>query len=152
MTELAIRDATEADLATVVAFNQRMAEETEGRRLRDDRIGAGVAAVLGDPSKGFYLIAERGGHVVGQLMVTYEWSDWRNGTFFWIQSVYVPPEARRTGVYRALYDAVNARAAARGDVCGVRLYVERDNDIARKTYEALGMRHAVYDMYETEHG
>ena len=147
-TELQIRPAVLTDLDTVVAFNQRMAKETEGRELRDELLRPGVQAVLDVPSRGFYLLAERGGSVVGQLMVTYEWSDWRNGTFFWIQSVYIPPEARRTGVYRALYDAVLGRAKEEGNVCGVRLYVERDNDVAKATYEALGMHHAVYDMFE----
>jgi len=148
-TELQIRPALPADLETVVAFNQRMAQETEGRALPIDVLRPGVQAVLDVPARGFYLLAERAGDVVGQLMVTYEWSDWRNATFFWIQSVYIVPDARRTGVYRGLYESVVARAETEGNVCGVRLYVERDNDVAKQTYEALGMRHAVYDMFET---
>jgi ribosomal protein S18 acetylase RimI-like enzyme len=144
-----VRPANRADAATLVAFNQTMAQETEGKRLDREVLTRGVTAVFDEPNRGFYLIAEgRRGEIVGQLMVTYEHSDWRDGTFFWIQSVYVAPAARRQGVYRALHDEVVARAKARGDVCGVRLYVERDNAAAQRTYEAMGMQRTIYEMYE----
>lgn len=142
-----IRAATLADLATIADFNQAMARETEGRELPRERLEAGIRAVLTDPARGFYLIAEREGVVVGQLMVTYEWSDWRNAPFWWIQSVHVDTPHRRTGVYSALHREV-ARRAREAGACGLRLYVERDNAVARQTYERLGMAHSHYDMFE----
>ena len=165
-----LRRARPDDAPIIAANNLAMARETEGVDLDPARLAEGVGAVLADPGKGFYLVAETGGRVVGQLMVTFEWSDWRNGTFWWIQSVYVVPEARRTGVYRALYrhllDAARAEAAradaaraeaARADaarrdggVCGVRLYVHEHNARARATYAALGMVEAPYRMFEVD--
>lgn len=130
--------------------NAAMALETEGKTLDVERLRRGVNAVLLDASKGFYLVAERVGEVVGQLLVTFEWSDWRDGTFYWVQSVYVTPSARRTGVYRGLYASVTRRARAAGDVSGVRLYVERHNEVARSTYAALGMSRAAYEMFEVD--
>jgi GNAT superfamily N-acetyltransferase len=125
-----------------------MAEETEGKALDPETTRRGVRALFDDPSRGFYLVAERGGTVVASLMITTEWSDWRNGQFWWIQSVYVRPSDRRTGVYTALHRAVRRRARNAAEVCGLRLYVERGNTPARDTYEALGMTEASYRMYE----
>ena len=127
-----------------------MAEETEGRHLDLMRLGRGVARALTDRSRGRYLVAERDGEVVGALFVTLEWSDWRNGWFWWIQSVYTSPAERRTGVYRALHEQVLAEARAAGDVCGVRLYVERENESAQTTYARLGMRRTGYLLYEID--
>ena len=131
-----------------------MALETEGKNLDPDALHAGVAAVLEDGLKGFYLLAELGaegrGNPVGQLLVTSEWSDWRNAYFWWIQSVYVLPEHRRRGVYRALDQQVRVQAKLRGNVCGVRLYVDRQNHGAQKVYSSLGMVPSHYDMYEVE--
>jgi ribosomal protein S18 acetylase RimI-like enzyme len=141
-------------LDALVEGNAAMALETEGLALDRLRLRAGVGAVLDDPEKGFYLVAEgevgarRG--VLGQLMVTFEWSDWRNGVFLWIQSVYVWPEARRQGTYRRLYAELRRIATARGDVSGIRLYVERENRKAQATYAALGMKRAHYDMFEVD--
>ena len=143
-----IRKATPADRDSIVAFNQAMAHETENKTLPEDKIVPGVSRVLNDENLGFYLVAEVDNIIVGSLMVTYEWSDWRNGTFFWVQSVYVLPEHRRTGVYSALYKQVIALADQREDVCGYRLYVEKENEIAQKTYESLGMQETHYLMYE----
>jgi len=143
-----IRRATTDDAETIVRFNRQMAEETEDKRLDPATVRNGVRAVFDGADRGFYLVAEREEAVVGALLVTYEWSDWRNGWFWWIQSVYVQPEARRTGVYRALHRAVRRRARAADEVCGLRLYVERGNAAARTTYEALGMTEASYRMYE----
>ncbi len=134
-----IRPAAPADHATVVAFNAALALETEGKRLDPATLSAGVAAALGDPAKGYYTIAEDDGGVVGQCLVTLEWSDWRNGWFWWIQSVYVLPTSRRGGVFRDLYRHLEAAAAARPDVIGIRLYVERDNARAQAAYVSLGM-------------
>lgn len=146
--DVTIRAATEGDTDILTQFNHSMAEETEEKTLDPDTVRKGVQSVLDDPSRGFYLLAVREEAIVGSLMVTPEWSDWRNGTFWWIQSVYVRPYARRSGVYRALHRAVRIRARAADDVCGLRLYVERGNEAARETYEALGMTETSYRMYE----
>jgi GNAT superfamily N-acetyltransferase len=145
---LTIRPATAADEAVLVAFNAAIAWETEHKRLDPPTLAAGVRAVLADPGRGFYTVAERGGEVVGQMMVTFEWSDWRNGWFWWIQSVYVREDARRGGVFRALYRAIAERAAADPAVIGLRLYFERDNARAQETYRALGMSDTSYGMME----
>ena len=146
--DVTIRPATTDDAETIARFNRQMAEETEDKPLDPATVRRGVQAVFDDPGRGFYLVAERAGTVVGSLMVTTEWSDWRNGVFWWIQSVYVRPADRRTGVYTALHRAVRRRARDAADVCGLRLYVERGNDRARGTYEALGMTETSYRMYE----
>ena len=147
--DVTIRTATSDDVELLAQFNAAMAEETEDKTLALATVRAGVRAVFEDPARGFYLVAVREEEVVGSLMVTTEWSDWRNGRFWWIQSVYVRPTARRTGVYTALHHAVRERAEARDKVCGLRLYVERGNEAARETYEALGMTEMSYRMYET---
>lgn len=143
-----IRRATKADAETIARFNEAMAHETEDKPLDPDTVRAGVHALLDDPSRGFYLVAEQDGTVVGSLMITFEWSDWRNGTFWWVQSVYVRPAARRQGIYSALYADVKRRATASDTACGIRLYVERTNTAARQTYQALGMRATTYRLYE----
>jgi GNAT superfamily N-acetyltransferase len=142
-----VREATAADAELLVAGNLALAAQTEGLSLDPDTVQRGVAAVLEGSVDARYLVAERGGRPVGQLMLTTEWSDWRATTVWWVQSVYVLPEARRTGVYRALYDAVVQRARREG-IAGVRLYVDRRNHTAMATYEALGMDGAHYALYE----
>ena len=127
-----------------------MAQETEELALDADVVRPGVAAVLADDTLGFYLVAEVDGQAAGQLMVTYEWSDWRNGVFWWIQSVYVRLEFRRRGVYSALHRHVAQAAREAGGVCGIRLYVEQDNTIAQQVYESLEMHRTRYQMYEVE--
>lgn len=146
-----IRQASKADLDAIVHFNQSMALETEGKNLDSETLSSGVNAVLTDPNKGFYLVAEdQQNTIAGSLMVTLEWSDWRNGNFWWIQSVYVVPEYRRKGVYSALYQKVKQLAEQTNGVCGYRLYVEKDNLVAQKTYQKLGMKPTYYDMYESK--
>ncbi|NKE69474.1 GNAT family N-acetyltransferase [Candidatus Manganitrophus noduliformans] len=145
---LFIRPAVEEDTERLVAFNRAMAKETEGLDLPMETVSAGVAALLKQPQYGFYLVAEINGEVVGGLMVTYEWSDWRDGLFWWLQSVYVLPSQRGKGIYKRLYAAVKRRAIERGDVCGFRLYVERENRRAQETYRALGMAETHYKIYE----
>jgi len=144
---LLIRAATLADMADLVAWNAAMAWETERKRLDPEILRRGVAGVLEQPRRGFYLVAEHAGVAVGSLLVTFEWSDWRGGDFWWIQSVYVDPAARRGGVFRALYAAVGQRAAAAGAV-GLRLYVETENRRPADLYEGLGMQRCHYWMYE----
>jgi ribosomal protein S18 acetylase RimI-like enzyme len=145
-----VRGAVPEDAAYIRDFNIAMARETESRELDVALVDAGVRRLFGQPEYGFYLIATCGGEVAGCLMVTTEWSDWRDGLFWWIQSVYVVPGYRRRGVFRALYDHVLARAQADTTVCGLRLYVERDNVVARSTYSELGMVETPYVMYEEE--
>jgi GNAT superfamily N-acetyltransferase len=144
-----IRRAVPADAATVVEFNQRLARETEGKALDPAVLAAGVAAALADPQvKGPYFLAVEGGTAVGQLGLTFEWSDWRNGWWWWIQSVYVVPEARGRGVFRALYEHVADLARRDPGVAGLRLYVERDNHAAQQTYRRLGMAASPYLLFE----
>ena len=147
---ITIRQATIADTAVVVRFNALIASETESKTLDTALLQKGVEALLADASKGIYFLAEANGNVVGQTMITYEWSDWRNGTFWWIQSVYVAEEARGSGVFKALFGHIHALAKNRSDVCGLRLYVDEHNARARQTYERLGMEHSHYRMYETD--
>ena len=148
--EFIVRQATLDDLDTIVGFNAAMALETESVNLDLDNLRAGVGRLLSDESRGFYLVALSAGQVVGQLMVTTEWSDWRNAYFWWIQSVYVSPEFRRQGIYRLLESNVKSLAQQQGDVCGIRLYVDRDNLVAQRVYTNLGMQHARYDLFEVE--
>ena len=145
-----VRFATIADADTIAGFNQAMAMETENKRLAGEVIGAGVRALMENPRDGFYVVAEIEGETAASLMVTSEWSDWRNGFFWWIQSVYVKQAFRRRGLYSAMYRFVKNEAAKRKDVCGFRLYVERENISAQKTYEYLGMARTAYILYEEE--
>jgi GNAT superfamily N-acetyltransferase len=146
---LTVRPATPADVPVIVEYNRRLARETEHKELNPATVAAGVAAVIADAErKGPYYLACDGDDVVGQTQVTFEWSDWRNGWFWWIQSVYVRADARGKGVFRMLYDAVRERARAAGDVIGIRLYVERDNAVAQATYTRLGMEPLSYDIMQ----
>ena len=149
MSDLLVREATVADAATIAVFNLRMAWETERLRLDPTRVERGVRGVFAVAARGTYFVAEVGGRVVGCLLVTHEWSDWRDGDMWWIQSVYVHDDARRRGVFKAMHAHVRAKAADAG-VVALRLYVERHNERAKATYAALGMTLADYDvMHET---
>ena len=143
-----IRKAVDSDAPALIDFNQKMALETEEKQLDPAVIESGVTAVFTDPNKGFYVVAENAGSILGGLMVTYEWSDWRSKWFWWIQSVYIVPEARGRRIYSLMYEFVKAEAAKAGNVCGFRLYVERENTHAQRVYEKLGMENTVYFMYE----
>ena len=149
---MGIRTANTSDAPTIARFNAAMALESESIELDMGVLTAGVEAALSDPGKAFYLISETDGVPVGQLMVTFEWSDWRNGWIWWIQSVYVEPEHSRKGVYSGLYSKLQELAAEQGNVRGIRLYVMRENLPAKRTYESLGMHHSEYDLYESEFG
>lgn len=143
-----IRIAQTSDAAALVEFNQAMALETEEKKLEPDVLRPGVESVFQDASKGFYVVAETEGEIIGGLMITYEWSDWRNAWFWWIQSVYILPKARGQSIYSRLYDFVKQRAREKGDVCGFRLYVEKENVHAQRVYEKVGMESSYYLMYE----
>jgi ribosomal protein S18 acetylase RimI-like enzyme len=149
-TEITVRPATPEDAEFLVRGNAQMALETEALSLDIDRLRNGVHAVFDDPTRGFYLIAEINTARVGQMMITYEWSDWRNGVFWWIQSVYTVPEFRRRGVFRALYAKAEALALQRGSVCGLRLYVDMHNERALATYRRCGMRETAYRLLEVD--
>lgn len=148
--EIAVRIGQMRDVGTLVDFNVAMAQETEGKTLSRSLVSAGVNTVMQNPGHGFYVVSEKAGAIAGSLMVTREWSDWRNSEFWWIQSVYVKPEFRRQGIYRKLYEFARAKALEQGNVCGFRLYVERGNIVAQQTYRDLGMAETVYKMYEQE--
>ena len=145
-----IRPATLDDADPIVAFNSALAAETECKSLDVRNITVGVRAALADPSRSLYFVAEVEGEVIGQTMVTFEWSDWRNGFFWWIQSVYVDSRFRRRGVFRALHEYVRREARSRPEVCGLRLYVHHDNRRAIKTYAQLGMPQSEYLMCEED--
>jgi ribosomal protein S18 acetylase RimI-like enzyme len=143
-----IRRGTPADVPVIVEFNIRLADETEDKRLDPEVVTRGVRATFADPHKGPYFVAEEAGQVLGQLQITYEWSDWRAGWMWWIQGVYVRADARRRGVFRALYDHVYEAARADPEVIALRLYVERDNRRAQETYTRLGMTQTGYLLFE----
>jgi GNAT superfamily N-acetyltransferase len=143
-----VRAATENDIPFLVESNAAMALETEHKALDREVLSRGTQAVFAEPRRGFYRIAERDGVAVGCLMVTCEWSDWRNGDWWWIQSVYVIPQARRSGVFSRLYADLETQARAADGVVGLRLYVENENLGAQATYAALGMSDSGYRLLE----
>lgn len=143
-----IRQARKEDAPALVEFNQAMALETEGKKLETEILQPGVEAVFNDEKKGFYVVAESEGEIIGGLMITFEWSDWRNSWFWWIQSVYILPDFRGQRIYSRLYDFVKNLARENGNVCGFRLYVEKENTRAQRVYERVGMEQSHYLMYE----
>jgi GNAT superfamily N-acetyltransferase len=132
----------------IAQYNIALAKETESLDLEPARVRAGVEALLRDPAKGTYFVAVSRGEVVGQLLITHEWSDWRNGDFWWLQSVYLRADYRRRGVFKALFDFVQAAAARAPDVCGLRLYMEEGNSRAREAYRRMGMTETHYRVFE----
>lgn len=149
-TSVIVRRADTTDAKDLTRFNLELALETENKSLDSDRVLAGVHSLLRKPEYGFYLIAEKDGDTAGALMITHEWSDWRNGLFWWIQSVYVLPKYRRKGVYSAMHHTVRKMAKNHPEVCGIRLYVEKENQIAQQTYYSLGMEQTAYKLFEEE--
>jgi GNAT superfamily N-acetyltransferase len=143
-----VRRATVADIDCVCAFNRLLALETESKTLDPALLESGVTAVLADAGKGLYFVAQEDAQILGQMGLTYEWSDWRNGWFWWIQSVYVRPDARRRGVCRLILESIRQAARADSRVIGLRLYVERDNTIAHATYRKMGLEWTSYQMME----
>lgn len=147
---ITIRLATPTDASIIAEFNTALAKETENIELNRERLQRGVESLLAHPTKGFYFVAENNDNILGQLMITYEWSDWRNATFWWLQSVYVHPNYRNQGVFRALYQHIESLARTCTDVCGLRLYVAKENLHAQKTYEALGMKQSHYQIMDVD--
>ena len=145
-----IRLAGPDDVDIIARYNADMARETEDKVLDLETLRAGVRAVFDDPDKGLYFLAQIDGRVVAQTMITYEWSDWHNGWYWWIQSVYVHPDHRRQGVFRAIHRHIVGQARAQSDVCGIRLYVDQRNAVARSTYPRLGINPTQYLLYEED--
>ena len=156
LENFSVREALWSDLEQLIEFNAAMALETEGRVLDRDRLRSGAQGVLSAPSRGLYVVGEsleEGGQarrVVGQLLITFEWSDWRNANFWWIQSLYVHPDWRNRGVFRTMYKYVLHQVECRTDVCGIRLYVEQDNAKALSVYDKLGLRLTPYRICEVD--
>jgi GNAT superfamily N-acetyltransferase len=147
-SDVQIRSAEPRDIETIAELNLAMARETENQRLKPAVLTQGIRTVFDNPIHGFYVVAECEDQVVGCLLITFEWSDWRNGLFWWIQSLYVRPAFRRCGVFRGLYDFVKTEALRRPEVCGLRLYVEQSNHVAQKAYRQMGMKCSTYQLYE----
>ena len=143
-----IRKALNKDIDVIARYNYNLAYETENKILNMNILTKGVEAIIKDENKGIYHVCEINGEVVGQIMYTFEWSDWRNGTFLWIQSVYVNKEFRGMGVFKALYKFIRDIADKDNNICGIRLYVEKENTIAKKTYKNIGMKECNYYIYE----
>ena len=146
--ELLIRSGQRSDIETLARFNIAQAWETEKKRLEPAVATEGVQAVFNNPRHGFYTVAELAGQVVGCAMITYEWSDWRCGLFWWIQSVYVELEFRRQGVFSKLYEFLKDKASREPNVCGFRLYVEHSNNTGQSTYAGVGMKEISYKFFE----
>lgn len=143
-----IRKAEEKDIPVIAEYNCKLAWETEELKLDPETVTKGVAAVIRDSGKGIFFLYEVDNRIAGQLMITKEWSDWRNGEFWWIQSVYVHKEFRRRGIFKYLYEHAHKIAVENDDICGIRLYVEKENINAQKTYKSLGMEETNYRLYE----
>ncbi len=147
-SKIHVRFAKEEDIDYIIKFNKEMAFETESITLSYQKLKDGVSAVFKDKNKGFYIVAENDGNLVGQALITFEWSDWRNAFFWWIQSVYVVPEYRRAGIFRSIFEQIKTISKGASNVCGLRLYVEKNNTVAKRVYENLGMKESHYDLYE----
>ncbi len=145
-----IREAAPQDCETIARFNVLLARESESLALDPSVVCQGVQALLGDRRKGIYFVAGAVGAVIGQVLITYEWSDWRNGNIWWLQSVYVQKDFRRRGIFKALFTHVLEQARRQTEVCGVRLYMDTHNDAARQAYRRLGMKQTNYVVFETE--
>ena len=153
---LTVRLATLEDLETLTEFSATMAWETERRSLDRTRLRLGIRSIIQQSDRGLYFVAglrqdtQADTVLVGQLLITYEWSDWRNAQFWWIQSVFVHPSWRRKGVYRSMHRTIIDMARARPDVCGIRLYVEAGNRVAKHVYEQVGLCPSTYEVYESD--
>jgi GNAT superfamily N-acetyltransferase len=147
-SEIEIREAESAEWQVIAGFQIKMAKETEDELLDSDIVSEGVQAVFNNPELGRYYVAEAEGQIIASLLITYEWSDWRNATVWWIQSVYVIPQFRKKGVFRRMYAYIRSQVSSRDDVSGIRLYMVSHNTNAGQVYEKLGMDGKKYRMFE----
>ena len=145
-----VSKAQKSDIPEIINFNINMAMETENKKLDEQTVTQGVRKVFSSPSLGYYIIVKNTSGILGCLMITYEWSDWRNGLFWWIQSVYVKKEYRRKGVFRKMYNFIHEKAISDKKCTGIRLYVENNNSIAQKVYTNLGMSKTYYKLFEED--
>lgn len=143
-----VRKANQKDAVSIIKMNKALALETESMILDDQILSLGVENCLKDSAKGLYFLAEFEGSVIGQIMFTFEWSDWRNGWIWWIQSVYVEPDFRGKGAFKSLFKHVEMLALAQSDVVAIRLYVEIHNLTAKEVYQKVGMQHAGYEVFQ----
>ena len=150
MSTVTIRSARADDLTQIVDFNLRLAEESEGKKLDEAVLSKGVQRALASPEMCRYFMAEVSGEVAGQTMITFELTDWRDGVLWWLQSVYVRPEFRKLGVFKALFRHIATLAKETPDVRGLRLYVEQGNSRAQRVYEQMGMQPGGYLVYEQD--
>ena len=145
---ISIRPATQGDSADIINFQQQMAMETENVKLDENVLAKGLKRLFDEPFRGKYYVAEDSGEVIGCMMTTYEWSEWRCGNIVWIQSVYIKPSHRSRGVFRKMYEHVKSLITPESEYCGIRLYVDKTNKAAQKVYEKLGMNGEHYQVYE----
>jgi len=150
MKGIVIRRGEERDVQSIADNNIQIAKESENRDLNPSTAREGVFSVLRNESHGFYLLAEKNSRIIGQMMITFEWSDWSNGLYWWIQSVFVEPGSRKQGVFRALYRHLSELAESTGGVCGLKLYAHQSNRKAMQTYLAVGMKQSPYVLFEKE--
>ncbi len=146
---LIIRSATPEDASKIASFNVALARETEQCALNRRLVGAGVRTVLAEPRHGFYMVADTGKKIVGMALITFEWSDWLNRQWWWLQSVYVDPAVRRQGVFSKIYGYIQEIAEHQGNVAGIRLYVEKENSVALRSYGQLGLQPNAYRFLES---
>ena len=145
-----VSKAQKSDIPAIIQFNINMAMETENKKLDKQTVTRGVNKVFSSPSLGYYIIVKDSSGILGCLMITYEWSDWRNGLFWWIQSVYVKKEYRRKGVFRKMYNFIHEKAISDTTCTGIRLYVENNNSVAQNVYNNLGMVETHYKLFEKD--
>ena len=150
-SEVIVRGASPSDLDVIAALNQAIARELQDLELDAARLRRGIAAVLGSREKGFFLVAEADGEVVGALMVGYEWSPWREATFWWVNNVFVEPQWRRKGVYTAMHRHLESESRRTLGVCGIRLYTGLENQVARRTYRTLGMKGSPSEVFQIDY-
>jgi len=145
---ISIREAKEKDISILIDFQQRLANESEGVKLDGTILHAGLQAMFDDPAKGIYYVVEDGEEIIGCHLITYEWSDWRNGLIWWLQSVYVKESHRKKGIFKMMYDNILRIIKADSNLIGLRLYVDKTNARAIKVYESMGMDGSHYTVFE----
>ena len=145
---ITIRPSKREDIGKLVEFQLRLADETENVRLNEETVSAGMHALFDEPSRGTYYVAVSHAEIVGCFLITYEWSDWRNGMVWWLQSVYVAKNHRRQGVFKIMYDHLRQIISSDPGIIGLRLYVDKTNTRAQNVYASMGMNGDHYTVFE----